>query len=112
MEHVPYRRRLPWLIGLGATLCASMVVFSSLGYFLADVLPSPLAAALVFFTPAFFLVSLLSGIRWRFEYWALAFGAILGPLTYRIAPHFDLFVAGLLGGSAAFLLAYRKRPRA
>lgn len=109
IETIPYPRRLPWLIGLGATLCASMVAFSSLGYVLADILPLPLAAALVFFTPAFFLVSLLSGIRWRSEYWAIAFGAVLGPLTYSIAPQLDLFVAGLVGGSAAFLLAHVTR---
>jgi hypothetical protein len=104
IEHVPYRRRLPWLIGLGGMLCGSMIGFSTLGYFLADRLPVPLAASLVFFTPAFFLVSLLSGIRWRFEYGALVLGAIIGPLTYRIAPEFDLFVAGIAGGSLAFLL--------
>lgn len=104
VEAVAYRRRLPWLIGLGATLCASMVGFSSLGYLLADTLPLPLAAGLVFFTPAFFLVSLLSGIRWRFEYGALLLGAVLGPMTYRIAPEFDLFVAGIAGGTAAYLL--------
>jgi predicted branched-subunit amino acid permease len=104
IEDVPYRRRLPWLIGLGGMLCSSMMVFSTLGYFLADRLPVPLAASLVFFTPAFFLVSLLSGIRWRFEYGALVLGAIIGPLTYRIAPEFDLFVAGIAGGSLAFML--------
>lgn len=104
VESVPYRRRLPWLVGLGGTLCASMIGFSTLGYFLADRLPVPLAASLVFFTPAFFLVSLLSGLRWRFEYGALVLGAIIGPLTYQIAPEFDLFVAGIAGGSLAFML--------
>jgi predicted branched-subunit amino acid permease len=109
MEAVPFARRLPWLIGLGATLCASMVGFSALGYVLAELLPPTLAAALVFFTPAFFLLSLLSGIRWRFEYTALVLGAVLGPLTYSIAPELDLFVAGILGGSLAILLGRRAK---
>jgi predicted branched-subunit amino acid permease len=104
IESIEYRQRLPWLIGLGATLCGSMIGFSSLGYFLAERLPLPLATTLVFFTPAFFLVSLISGIRWRFEYVALLLGAVLGPLTYRIAPAFDLFVAGIAGGTAAYVL--------
>ena len=77
-----------------------MIVFSALGYFLAERLPVPLAASLVFLTPAFFLVSLLSGIRWRFEYGAVLLGAILGPLTYKFAPEFDLFIAGLAGGTS------------
>jgi predicted branched-subunit amino acid permease len=112
LDTIAYRQRLPWLVGLGATLCVSMIGFSSLGYVLADRLPLPLAAALVFLTPSFFLVSLLSGIRWGFEYYALLLGAVLGPLTYSIAPELDLFIAGLIGGSAAFLLVHRvKRAR-
>jgi len=107
MEAIAFRRRLPWLIGLGATLCASMVIFSAIGYALADALPVPLAATLVFFTPAFFLLSLLSGIRWRLEYVALFLGALLGPITYRIAPEFDLFVAGILGGTIAYAFGRR-----
>src|SRR5688572_14386300 len=110
MDDVPFRRRLPWLIGLGASLCASMVGFSAVGYVLADTLPVPLAATLVFFTPAFFLLSLLSGIRWRLEYVALVLGAVLGPITYRIAPEFDLFVAGIVGGTLAY--AYGRRDKA
>jgi hypothetical protein len=47
---------------------------------------------------------LLSGVRWQFEYAALVLGAIIGPLTYRIAPEFDLFVAGVAGGSLAYML--------
>jgi predicted branched-subunit amino acid permease len=111
MEAIPHRMRLPWLIGLGATLCMSMVVFSAVGYVLADTLPLPLAATLVFFTPAFFLLSLLSGIRWRHEYTALLLGAILGPITYYIAPDFDLFVAGIVGGTIAFALGRMKREK-
>ena len=53
IENVPHRRRLPWLIGLGGMLCGAMIVFSTLGYFLADRLPLPLAASLVFFTRVF-----------------------------------------------------------
>jgi hypothetical protein len=65
----------------------------------------------VFFTPAFFLLSLLSGLRWRLEYAALLLGAILGPITYRIAPDFDLFVAGIIGGTAAFAVGHMMKER-
>jgi predicted branched-subunit amino acid permease len=112
LDAISYRQRLPWLIGLGGALCGSMIGFSLLGYVLADMLPLPLGAGLVFLTPSFFLVSLLSGIRWRFEYLALILGAALGPMTFAVAPELDLFVAGIIGGTIAFLLAQRaKRGR-
>ena len=111
MEGVPYRQRLPWMLGLGSTLCTAMILFTFGGYELANRLPNVVASALVFITPAFFLSSLFSGARWRFDYLAIAFGALLGPATHAVLPDFDLFVAGLVGGTAAYLLAPPPRSR-
>ena len=105
LEPVAYRQRVPWILGLGCTLCAAMVVFALIGYELALRLPAVVAAALVFITPAFFLSSLFSGARWRFDYLAIALGAALGPAVHSVAPEFDLFIAGVVGGTVAFFLA-------
>jgi predicted branched-subunit amino acid permease len=104
--HAP--RRLPWLLGLGMALMAGMFLFTALGFVLADWLPPALAAALVFFTPAFFFLSLVASARWRFDYLAIVLGAVIGPLATALVPDFDLLLAGLVGGTAAFVLA---RPR-
>ena len=61
------------------------------------------------FTPAFFLVTLVAGARWRFDYWAIALGAAIGPVASHYWPRFDLLIAGLAGGTIAFLLARPKR---
>ena len=71
VEDVPPPRRLPWLLGLGAGLMSGMFVFTALGYVLADSLPPVLSAALVFFTPAFFFLSLVASARWRVDYLAV-----------------------------------------
>lgn len=108
IEDVDPPRRLPWLLGLGLGLMAGMFGFTALGFMLADWLPPVLAAALVFFTPTFFLLSLVASARWRFDYLAIGLGALIGPFATALAPDFDLLLAGLVGGTAAFLLA---RPR-
>ncbi len=105
LEPIAYRQRLPWILGLGCSLCAAMVLFTLAGYELALRLPPVVAAALVFITPAFFLSSLLSGARWRFDYLAIAFGVVLGPAVNHVLPEFDLFIAGFVGGTVAFILA-------
>jgi predicted branched-subunit amino acid permease len=107
LEQLPVRQRLPWLIGLGSTLMTSMMGFVLLGYLLAGQMPPLLAACLVFLTPAFFLVSLFAGARWRSDYVAILLGVVLGPITYQFSPELDLLVAGLVGGTLASLL---KRP--
>lgn len=101
-------RRLPWLLGLGLSLMTGMFAFTSLGFVLAEWLPPVLAAALVFFTPAFFFLSRVASARGRFDYLAIGLGALIGPVATALVPDFDLLLAGLVGGTAAFLLA---RPR-
>jgi predicted branched-subunit amino acid permease len=108
LHDVPAPKQLPWLVGLGTTLMGMMMLVVPLGYFLAHSLPVTLAAAMVFFTPAFFIVSLFAGAKWRFDYAAIAFGCLLLPVARTYAPEFDLLIAGLGGGTLAFVCF---RPR-
>ena len=101
-------KRLPWLIGLGSTLMALNAISTVVGYELASRLPVPVAMAMVFLTPAFFGLSLIAGAKHKADYLAILFGAVLGPLAYRVAPQFDLVIAGLIGGTAAFVIGQRR----
>lgn len=108
LHDVPAPKQLPWLLGLGTALMSLMLLVTPLGYYLADSLPPTLAAAMVFFTPAFFLLSLFSGAIWRFDYAAIALGCALMPIARHYAPDFDLLIAGLGGGTLAYICL---RPR-
>jgi predicted branched-subunit amino acid permease len=108
LHAIPLPRRLPWLLGVGATLMAGMLVFTALGFFLAERLPPTLAATLVFFTPSFFLLSLFGGARLRLDYLAIGLGALIGAVAAVYAPKFDLLLGGLVGGTLAYILG---RPR-
>lgn len=105
LHAIPQEERVPWLIGLGSGLMAAMCGFTAIGYYLAEELPRSLAAALVFFTPAFFLLSLFGGARYRFDYLAIVLGAACGGLSSFHAPRFDLLIGGLVGGTLAYLIA-------
>ena len=54
------------------------------------------------------LVVLVAGSIWRFDYAAVALGCILLPIARLYTPDFDLLIAGLGGGTLAFLCL---RPR-
>jgi predicted branched-subunit amino acid permease len=112
MEGLKQERRIPWLLGLALALVSGMMVFTAVGYFLAELLPDTLAATLIYFTPAFFLISLFSTAHWRFDYVAIVLGALLAPVAAMIDPRFDLLIAGLVGGTVAYLVARPRRSEA
>ncbi len=111
MDRVPRKGRVPWLIGLGLMLMTGMVAATIAGWHLTGRLPVPVAAALVFFTPAFFLLALLDGARRRMDWLAIVAGLAIGPLAHVRWPDWDLLIAGLIGGTLAFLLAGRRGQR-
>jgi len=100
---IPRSGRLPWLIGLGCMLAMGMMVATSVGYAITVMMPPPLAATLVFFTPAFFLLALVDGAKLVQDRIAIVLGALIGPAVHVVWPSVDLLVAGLAGGTLAFL---------
>ncbi len=102
-SRIPRPGRLPWLIGLGSTLVTGMTAATSAGYVLTGMMPLPLAATLVFFTPAFFLLALVDGARMNQDRIAIVLGGVIGPAVHAVWPSVDLLVAGLAGGTLAFL---------
>ena len=108
LQDLERRARLPWLVGLGLAQVALICSATTLGYFAADQLPVPVATALVFLTPCFFLIALLQGARGRADHLSIILGAGLGIAVTQIAPELDLLIAGLAGGTLAFLVGRRK----
>jgi predicted branched-subunit amino acid permease len=112
MEKVPRCGRVPWIIGLGSALMAGMVVATVAGWHLTGRLPPPVAAALVFFTPAFFLLALADGARRHADWLAIGLGLVIGPVMHLVWPDVDLLAAGLVGGTIAHLLACERKGKA
>ena len=78
------------------------VAGSATGYALAAVVPVAVSAALLFFTPSYFFLSLVASSHRPGDFVAIVMGAVIGPLVYLISPDLDLLVAGLVGGTVAY----------
>ncbi len=103
-DHMDRARRMPFILGASFMLFSAMLGLTAIGYYLVHELPPLAAAGLIFLTPAFFFISLIAGARHKTDLIAVLFGAVLGPIVYFIAPDFDMLIAGLLGGTLAFVL--------
>jgi predicted branched-subunit amino acid permease len=106
---LPGRLRLWHFLGLGTGMLTMTLTGTLLGFFASASVPSVIAAAFLFMTPLYFLLSLIGTARNVPDRLAVALGAALGVPLYLLIPGFDLLASGLVGGTAAFLSG-RGRP--
>lgn len=111
LPDVPERLRLPHFFGIGAGLIVTAIAGTALGFVAAGQLPAPFAAALLFLTPIYFMLALMVTASRPNDWFAIGIGAVLGPMAFWLAPGFDLLLTGLVGGTAAHLLAGQLRVR-
>jgi predicted branched-subunit amino acid permease len=85
-----------------------MLSGTAIGYALAGSVPVAVAATLLFLTPIYFVLSLLTTSRSRMDLIAIGMGCVLAPALYLAVPGFDLLATGLIGGTLAFVLRERR----
>ncbi|WEX78812.1 AzlC family ABC transporter permease [Sinorhizobium numidicum] len=116
VQHVPRDHRVTFFAGFGITLVAANMLLVAIVYHLVAEFPPIVAGCLFFLTPVYFLTSIWHSARHPVVYVALATGLALGPLSYWIAPEFDILLAGVGGGTFAWLAERlwhsRREPRA
>jgi len=84
-----------------------------LGYMVAGQVPSYINLGLVFINPLFFLLT-FTEVKPRGNRIAILLGAPLGLLSYLWFPDYSLLIAGLFGGTIAYMVDkyFRNRQHA
>lgn len=108
LPHLPAQVRLPYYFGFAVACVVIATLGTAAGHVIAGAAPVWLAAGMLFMTPAFFTLSLLGSARVAADWAAVALGFGLTALFgVWVGPAAALFLAGLLGGTAAFLWHWR-----
>jgi predicted branched-subunit amino acid permease len=66
----------------------------------------------VFLAPVYFLMILIGDLRTRLAAIAVICGAVAGPLLYVVNPQWSVVAAGIIGGTAAYLIQRKHGRRA
>ena len=104
---MPRAQRLSWWYGFTLVLMLVSALSTALGYLGADRLPPLARLALVFMVPMYYLLILTGAVQSRSAALGLACGAVAGPLAYLASPEWSVPLAGIAGGSAAYLILKR-----
>ncbi len=107
--HVPRPLRSAYCLGINLWLVGVSTLGGVAGFLLATEVPPPVAAALLFMTPLYFLLGMLMTATTSASLAPILFGLVLGPVFYVWAPGFDLVLTGLIGGTAAYVFGLRRR---
>jgi predicted branched-subunit amino acid permease len=102
-KDVPRDGRVAYFAGFGMTLVAVNTALVGICYGLVSSFPPVVAGLLFFLTPAYFIASIWATGRQSVVRVAFIVGAISGPLLAVVMPGFDILVAGLGGGTLAYL---------
>jgi len=106
---LPEELRAPYFLGMASFFLVLNLIATMIGFLIAGRVPTEIAAGLLFLTPIYFLLSLISSARGPGDLMALVVGFLLGPVLFLAVPGFDLLATGLIGGTAAYLAGKRRR---
>ncbi|MEP9356897.1 AzlC family ABC transporter permease [Xanthobacter sp. KR7-65] len=101
LPHLPGEARVPFTLGLGNALIAVSCLGTLAGYSMAGEVPAWFSAGLLLLTPLSFTVLMVRNAAAPTDWLALAAGFFLMPLSMSL-DGFDLLIAGIGGGTAAF----------
>ncbi|MBB4005924.1 AzlC family ABC transporter permease [Allorhizobium taibaishanense] len=111
LKTVPREGRVAFFAGFGITLVAVNTLLVGICYGLVSSFPPLVAGLLFFLTPVYFVASIWATGKQRVVKIAFVIGIVSGPLLAVLLPGFDILIAGLGGGTLAYLIDRQMRRR-
>ncbi|MGI2032253.1 AzlC family ABC transporter permease [Rhizobium panacihumi] len=110
LRDVPREYRVAFFAGFGMTLTLTNTLIVGVSYGIVSQFPPVIAGALFMLTPVYFISSLWASAVQPVVKLAFVIGIVAGPTLALVVPGFDVLVAGIGGGTVAYLIdRYRRR---
>jgi predicted branched-subunit amino acid permease len=111
LRDVPRQYRVVFFAGFGMTLTFTNAAIVGISYGVVSQFPPLVAGALFMLTPVYFISSIWASATQPVVKLAFLVGIVLGPLLALVSPEFDVIIAGVGGGTAAYLVDRYRRHR-
>ena len=107
-KKIDKKYRLDYWFGIGFGTLSAAVISTLLGYLISDYLTKEMMIGLAIVNPIYFLCMMIGAMSNLKIIVAVLSGALLGPILYLITPEWSILIAGIIGGSIAFLTKDKK----
>lgn len=111
LRDVPRDHRVAFFAGFGMTLTLTNTLIVGVSYGVVSQFPPVIAGALFMLTPVYFISSIWASAVQPVVKIAFVIGIVAGPTLALVVPGFDVLVAGIGGGSVAYLIDRRRRRK-
>lgn len=111
LRDVPRDYRVAFFAGFGMTLTLTNALIVGVSYGVVSQFPPVIAGALFMLTPVYFISSIWASAVQPVVKIAFVVGIVAGPTLALVVPGFDVLVAGIGGGTIAYLIDRNRRRK-
>ena len=103
-KKVDKKHRIDFWIGVGFGTWTTAIIFTVVGFLLADTLNKDIMIGLAIVNPVYFYCMMLGAMKDLRISLAVIGGTILGPIIYLYSSEWSILFTGIIAGSIAFII--------
>jgi len=103
-KKIPKEHRIDYWIGIGSATVSVSVIGTFLGFSFSEYLNKDMMMGLAILNPVYFLCMMVGASKTIPVSLSVFLGTILGPLIYLFSPEWSILLAGVIGGTIAYLI--------
>ena len=103
-KSIPKEQRIDYWIGIGSATWSVAVFGTFLGFYFSEFLNKEIMMGLAILNPIYFLCMMVGASKTIQVTLSVLLGIILGPIIYLFSPEWSILLAGVIGGTIAYLV--------
>ena len=103
-KKIPKEYRIDYWIGIGSATVSVSVIGTFIGFYFSEYMNKDMMIGLAILNPVYFLCMMVGASKTIQVTLSVLLGIILGPIIYLFSPEWSILLAGVIGGTIAFLV--------
>ena len=102
-KKIPKEYRIDYWIGIGSATVSVSVIGTFIGFYFSEYMNKDMMIGLAILNPVYFLCMMVGASKTIQVTLSVLLGIILGPIIYLFSPEWSILLAGVIGGTIAYL---------